>query len=61
VNLQPVRQLWASITDDALERYRRNVPEAWGVGASVDDAINLIRDVGANIDAALEQVGRVLR
>ena len=60
IDTTPVEQAWSGITDAHLQGYRSSVPQAWAAGAAVDDAINLIQGVRANIAAALAEVRRVL-
>lgn len=60
IDTTPIEQAWSGITDAQLQEYRKSVPQAWAADAAVDDAINLIRGVRANIAAALAEVRRVL-
>jgi hypothetical protein len=60
LDLGPVELAWTGITDARLQEYRNSVPHQWAASAAVDDAINLIRDIRGNIQAALTEVRRVL-
>lgn len=60
LDLSPVEQAWAGISDARLVVYKNSVPHQWAAAAAVDDAVNLIRDVRDNITGALAEVRRIL-
>ena len=60
-DLEPIRQVWQLLHDDRLAAYKASMPPAWSSAQpAVDDAIDLIRGVRDHIDAALDEVRRVL-
>jgi len=60
IDVSPIQQAWAAISDERLRQYGNCVPHQWVVGTAIDDALNLIRDVRDNISAALAEVRRIL-
>lgn len=61
IDLVPIRDAWASLSDARIAEYVEALPVEWDDVANVAaSAIKLIRDTRDNIDAVLEEVKRVL-
>ena len=61
IDFDPIRTVWAGLSDGRIAEYGSVIPNEWsGAAGVVDSALSLIRDARDNIDACLAEVKRVL-
>ncbi len=58
----PLQELWSALSDMRLRGYRNAIPPEWsGALATVDEALDRIRDARDNIDGVISEARRVLQ
>lgn len=61
-DLTRLKGAWSSLTTDRFHQYRETLPLAWGQDlAAADDAVQYLINLHEHLDAAFEEVGRVLQ
>ena len=58
----PLRELWSALSDRRLKEYRNAIPPEWsGALATVDEALDRIRNARDNIDGIISEARQVLQ
>lgn len=58
----PLRKLWSALSDMRLQEYRNAIPPEWSEAlATVDEALDRIRNAGNEIDGIISEARQVLQ